>query len=191
MAVARSWFMMFVYAVLVWLVGSTIITIWFCYQHRRAERNKPPPVDRNGEIHVLVHQITDSHVAVECFAIDHEGVMVPEHRPRSRVSGDYTVFGSGYPNPAFTGPTTHKTAITYVYNTALVTCCLTLYCVYVREQVDSRDGTVTKTVLTTEREYYYIPPVTGITAGRNGSRRDSGTRDARLQLIEQEETVIA
>ena len=66
-----------------------------CGQEWWVIRNLPP--------HTEPHSVKP--LSAECFAIDHEGVMVPEQRPRSRVSGDYTLFGSGYPNPAYTGPT--------------------------------------------------------------------------------------
>lgn len=40
--------MMFVYAVLVWLVVSCCVAGWMGYQWWHAERHKPSPVDRNG-----------------------------------------------------------------------------------------------------------------------------------------------
>lgn len=40
--------MMFVYAIVAWLVGSGLITLRFYYKHRQAVKNRPAPVDRNG-----------------------------------------------------------------------------------------------------------------------------------------------
>ena len=34
--------------------------------------------------------------------------MVSEQRPHSRVSGEYSVFGGGYPNPAYSSGTTQQ-----------------------------------------------------------------------------------
>ena len=47
--VARQWFMLFVYAVLVWLVGCALIAGMMCYRSRQTANQKPLPVDRNGE----------------------------------------------------------------------------------------------------------------------------------------------
>ena len=47
--VARQWFMLFVYAVLVWLAGCALIVGLMCYRSRQSANQKPLPVDRNGE----------------------------------------------------------------------------------------------------------------------------------------------
>lgn len=55
-SVGGSWFMMFVYAVLVWLVASCCVACWMGYQWWHAEHNKPSPVDRNGRAQVTLVQ---------------------------------------------------------------------------------------------------------------------------------------
>lgn len=45
--------------------------------------------------------------------------MVPEPRPGSRLSQEYTVSGGGYPNPAYSGPrqdgaSLYVTALSYI-----------------------------------------------------------------------------
>lgn len=120
-SVGRSWFMMFLYAVLVWLVVSCCVAGWMGYQWWHAERHKPSPVDRNGGSTTDRYRTLHAHPSTECFAIDHDGEMVPEPRPRSRLSREYTMFGGGYPNPAYSGPLQEGTSLYVTSPTYLLT----------------------------------------------------------------------